>query len=235
MDSKVKPDAPFYEVGVPTGDDFGDKRMVWIDLETTHLKPVEGLILELGLAITDQWGEMISRRRWLVLEEGWHEKVTSMMDGDDTVSVMHRESGLLDEMLFISPEGLEGIEYVDKVAPEKWGSLAARPATVAKRAIEWLDEQGIRDKGQHELCGSTVSFDKGWLEARMPTLAEFFHYRVVDVSSLQIVCEKVSPAMAEFVPSGRKIHRVFPDLEDSIAKYKFFLDNFLFVPGEQSL
>lgn len=180
--------------------------IVWLDLETTGLDRTCDVILEVGLIVTDPLGEELMRASTLVHE---YSLEIALMNCDKFVLDMHTKSGLIEEL---------------NHAPS-----VIRPQEAESVIIAWLEE-GVRlEKGVHPLAGSTINFDRGFLESRMPTLFNWFHYRNIDVTTLKNICKMVNPRVYEATPPKREQHRAIPDLEETIEVYKFYLDNFLHV------
>ncbi len=75
------------------------------------------------------------------------------------------------------------------------------------------------------LCGNSINFDKRFIETYMPIVARRLHYRVIDVSSFML---GVSMYHGITIPKTREVtvHRVMPDLRDSIYYLKTYLDRF---------
>lgn len=130
--------------------------MVWLDLETTGLNPLEHRILELGLVVSDVNLNILATKAWVIRQGTPH-------IADEFVREMHTRSGLLAEL----------------------GSPSSTPIMeVEREAIDWLREQGI-DKGKYPMCGSSIQFDRKFTGLHLPTLDAFFHYRNIDVSTLK--------------------------------------------------
>jgi oligoribonuclease len=181
--------------------------MVWVDIETTGLNPSEDIILEIGLVITDFEGRVKDTWRSLVYEGDWAYGIEAM---SDLVKVMHQKSGLLDEFMDTAMEDRCDLTRVSEMA------------------IEWLGEHGLK-AGEHPMCGSSVHFDRRFLEYWGSDLVDWFHYRNVDVSTLKTICEMVNPPVAKNIPEKTGTHRPITDLDSSINEYRFYLDNFLHV------
>jgi len=69
----------------------------------------------------------------------------------------------------------------------------------------------------------------------MIVLNSFFTYRNIDVSTLKELCMRFNPDLyaaikVEFKKEDAK-HRVLPDLDATLAEFRVYLDNFLFVPS----
>ena len=60
----------------------------------------------------------------------------------------------------------------------------------------------------------------------MPTLARFFHYRNIDVTSVKLLAKIWSDIGEANVKNDSK-HRALDDVRDSIQELKFYKENFL--------
>lgn len=74
------------------------------------------------------------------------------------------------------------------------------------------------------LCGSTPSFDRGFLRVEMPELEAHFHYRHVDVSTIGELARRWYPvAYATGPGAGQpKPHRALPDILASIELLRHY-------------
>ena len=77
---------------------------------------------------------------------------------------------------------------------------------------------------QSPLCGSSVSHDRRFMIKHMPKLANFFHYRHIDVSSFKEVIKRWHPKAEEFKKTSS--HRALDDIKESVNELKFYRDNF---------
>lgn len=169
--------------------------LAWVDVETTGLDPDTGFLLEVGVILTN--GDLAELDRTSVLIKAPPNLRATM---DDEVYEMHHK-GLL--------EACEsGIGTMDRENAQTY-------------LCRWLNE---RVKEPPVMAGSTVSFDRAWLKAKMPLFEQQFHYRNVDVSTLRELNRRW-----EFAPEwegDRDLHRSLPDLEDSIAQLKLYREAF---------
>jgi oligoribonuclease len=220
-------DVTFRETWVADNADLFASEMVWLDLETTGLDRQEDMILELGLVITDRWGHKKASFRSLVEDDGTIECMSMLehakVDGDENGSFvydMHKKSGLWDELRTIQLGGDESME------------LGLMQHEVSERAVAFLKEHA-GDAGLLPMCGSTISFDRGFLEGDMPDLNSWFHYRNIDVTTLKNLCRMHNPRVYSSVPqvpANEKKHRVLDDLDASIEEYIYYLNEFLLIP-----
>jgi oligoribonuclease (3'-5' exoribonuclease) len=133
---------------------------------------------------------------------------------------MHQKSGLLKAL------------RMARIHPEK-GRLF--PARVSIDIVDWLNERlGWADgppsniKERFPLSGSTPHFDRGFLQADLPIVNNWFHYRVgVDVSGTRELAKTVNPAILEDQPVKQEMHLPVPDMVDSVKLYRFLLKNFI--------
>lgn len=172
----------------------------FIDLETTGLAytgPVPDLVLEVGIVITDEHYKPAIMKSWLCNPPypAWEGRLT------EVVQEMHTKSGLLQRLA----DG-HGMPY-EKVEQE---------------AIEFLMTHEATGKPMY---GNTVHFDRGMLLNWMPTLADTFHYRNVDISSIKEWFRAQWPDHS-YPPSNPedKKHRAIDDLMESIKELAYYTD-----------
>lgn len=56
----------------------------------------------------------------------------------------------------------------------------------------------------------------------MPNLDKFLHYRIVDVSSVRLLCENLNPTLFKQKPKKKLNHRALDDIIESIEELKFY-------------
>lgn len=169
-----------------------DKPIVWIDLETTGLNPREDAILEIAVVVTDGDLAVAQLGPNLVVH---HDPADLVMD--DYVRDMHTKNGLLADL----ESGLALDEVERRVLA--WVSQFAEPKTVP-------------------MAGSSIHFDRRFIEEHMPTLLDWFHHRVIDVSSFNECYERWAPQIKARAPESRDVHRAQEDIIDSIDRLRFY-------------
>lgn len=193
-----------------------EERFVWIDTETTGLYPQKGVPLELGFIITDLDLNLIDKAHWLIYEDKWDgQKMYEAPNVDQFVLDMHDKSGLWKELEIGHGEPLTFVQ---------------------NEATLWLRDNGVKDQ-KDPMCGSSVQFDRLWAEEWFENVFNLFSYRNIDISTLKELMKRFAPdiyaEMAESADySKRELHRVIPDLEDTIAEFKFYRKEFLYVPSD---
>jgi oligoribonuclease len=167
-------------------------RLIWIDLEMTGLKPEEHVILEIASVVTDDQLEIVAEGPNIAVNV--QEEALDHME--DWSRVQHEKSGLLDRVR----NSLD----VCRSAEEK--------------TLEFLSEYG--DKGESPLCGNSVGHDRRFLYEHMPRLEAFFHYRIIDVSSIKELVKRWYPQVRPF--QKRKSHLALDDIKESIEELKYY-------------
>lgn len=173
------------------------KFLLWVDLETTCLVPRGGRILEIAAILTDYDLKEISRFHSLV----HHSRRAILLACDDYVLQMHLNTGLIQEIGKLSVDAQEALSQQN----------------VGLDFHAWIDGLPCNPKNIN-LAGSTVGFDKSWIEEHWPYVMNLIHYRVLDVSSLLLAW----PELADRFPKEEKpdTHRAMVDIEASIALMK---------------
>lgn len=172
-------------------------RWFWLDLEMTGLDAQQDVILEIAALVTDANLNLIAEGPSLVISQP-AEKLALMDDWNKTT---HKNSGLLD------------------LVRQSQISLAQAEQQILSFARAHCELQVA------PLCGNSIYQDRLFLIKHMPSLNNFLHYRVVDVSTVKILVqnwynfEKVNY-------TKNNTHRGLADIYESIAELKFYRQNF---------
>lgn len=169
-----------------------NKKLIWIDLEMSGLDYHKDVILEIATIITDEELNVIAEGPSLVIHHG-----ASVLENMDEWCIQHH-----------AKTGLTQAVQESKVSMEEAEQLT----------LDFIKEHC--DPLSAPLCGNSVWFDKIYLTKDMPELAQFFHYRIVDVSSFKTVLNMWSSNPICFPKS--KTHRALDDIRESIAELKHY-------------
>ncbi len=105
-------------------------------------------------------------------------------------------------------------------------------ALARKNFMDWSAKMEMN--GKDPMAGSNVQFDRSILlhhffQGDMEDMQKRFHYRNIDVSSTKESVKRWSPDI-NILDFKRNLHRVTPDLEDSIAEMRYY-QNMIFSPA----
>lgn len=168
-------------------------RLAWVDCEMTGLDPERDVILEIACVITDKSLQLVEAGPSIVINQP--KRVLDRMG--TWCKRQHGKSGLVEEVL---------------------------KSTVANDQAEKAILTFVRKhclKGVSPLCGNSVWYDRIFLARHMPTLNTFFHYQIVDVSSIKLLAKYWYPKEAK-PPSKSDTHRAMPDILESIEELRWY-------------
>lgn len=178
-------------------------KLIWIDLEMTGLDPKKDTILEIATIITDNQLRLIAEGPHIIIHQT-DEVVNNM---NPWCVEHHGKTGLTD---------------------------AVRASTIS---LQEAEQQTLDFLTQHcdpkttPLCGNSVWQDKFFMLEHMPQLMNFFHYRIVDTTSIkQIVRIWFGD---KFLYKKNNVHRALDDIKESIAELKYYRDE-VFKISDQS-
>ena len=134
-----------------------------------------------------------------ILAEG---PVLAVNQSDELLAKIHTENGL-----------------IERVKASKLTERAAELQTLdfLKR---WVP------KGASPICGNSVAQDKRFLFKYMPDLADYFHYRHLDVSTLKELASRWKPEMLKGFKK-QNTHLALDDIRESINELKFYREHFI--------
>ena len=166
-----------------------------MDLEMTGLDVERHVIVEIATLVTDDELRIVAEGPDLVLRATPGE----LAEMSDFVRSMHTHSGLLTK-----------IEHSAVAVPE-----------AEQLTLEFLKSAGVPPKTV-PLCGNSIGTDRRFLQAYMPTLEDYFHYRNVDVSTIKELGQRWYPSAMAQRPEKNSVHRALDDIKESIAELQFY-------------
>jgi oligoribonuclease len=175
-----------------------DDNLVWIDLEMTGLDPDTDQIIEIASVVTD--------KHLVVLAEG-------------PVFAIHQPDAVLDAM----------DEWNTRQHASSGLTARVRESSTTAPEAEQLTLDFLRryaDQGKSPICGNSICQDRRFLVRHMPELAQFFHYRNLDVSSIKILASLWAPNVAARFDK-QATHLALADIHDSIRELRFYREHFL--------
>lgn len=176
---------------------FSTDNLIWIDLEMTGLDPEKERIIEIATIVTDS--------RLNVIAEG-------------PVMAVHQSDDLLNAMDSWNTKQHNGSGLVTRV---KTSTITESEAEA--KTIEFLKK--YVPAGKSPMCGNTVHQDRRFLTRYMPELEKYFHYRLLDVSTIKELAMRWAPQIYGGFQKDSK-HLALDDIRDSIEELKYYRENF---------
>jgi len=176
--------------------------LVWIDCEMTGLDLGKDALIEVAALVTGPELDVLGEGIDLVI----HADDAALDAMPEVVREMHAKSGLTDEV---------------------------RRSTVtmaqAEEAILAYIKQFVPNPRSAPLCGNSIATDRGFLARDMPTLDDFLHYRMIDVSSIKELARRWYPRVYFGQPQKGLAHRALADIRESIRELEYYRRT-IFVP-----
>lgn len=169
------------------------KNLIWIDLEMTGLDPLNHVIVEIAIVITNSDLDIIAKSESMAIS-ATEEELSYM---DEWCQEQHSKSGLLDR-----------IGNTDVIVSE-----------AETRMLDFVSE--YVDGGSSPMCGNSVHQDRRFMQKYMPKLEEFFHYRNIDVSTIKQLAGLWSVS-SETYKKPESEHLALSDVIDSINELKYY-------------
>jgi oligoribonuclease len=170
-----------------------------LDLEATGLDCTKGSILELGIAVFNKNLELEgSFNRVITPLPGYEDDFSKL---DPVVVEMHTKNGLFDDIragigVTCNQAELDAMSFLDRWPGQKF-----------------------------MLVGNSVYLDRWWLKEHMPKLEARFMRHIIDVSSLNRVCELFNKKLFNGRPRYSNVHRAYDDAEYSMSVLRYYRDN----------
>lgn len=167
--------------------------LIWIDMEMSGLNPETDRVLEIAIVITDAQLNTVAEAPVLVIHQP--DAVLDVMDNWNKST--HRKSGLIDRV---------------------------KASTLTEAQAE---EQMIAFLAQHvpsgvsPICGNSVHQDRRFLVKYLPKLDAYFHYRLIDVSTLKELARRWKPEVLDGMVKHGK-HEALADIHESIEELRYY-------------
>ncbi|MGU3501042.1 oligoribonuclease [Mycobacterium sp. C31M] len=181
------------------------EELVWIDCEMTGLDLKSDKLIEIAALVTDADLNVLGEGIDVVI----HADADDLSGMVEVVAKMHRSSGLDKEVL---------ASEVDL-------------ATAETLVLDYIRSH-VKSAKTAPLCGNSIATDRGFIARDMPTLDEYLHYRMIDVSSIKELCRRWYPRIYFGQPEKGLAHRALADIHESIQELKYYRRTaFVAAPG----
>lgn len=169
-------------------------RIVWIDLEMSGLDPVSHKIVEAACVVTDSDLNVVAQGPAIVI----HYPPEELRNMSAWCQEAFGKSGLLDEI----QSSTTRIEEADQLLYE----------FVAQHC----------EKATAPVAGNSVGMDRQFITQHMPKLAQYLHYRTIDVSTVKELAKRWYPSQFSKAPKKVLQHRALSDILESIDELRYY-------------
>ena len=169
--------------------------LVWIDCEMTGLDLKTDRLIEIAVLVTDADLNVLGDGLDVVI----HADDGALSSMVDVVKQMHTRSGLVEEVR----------------------TSTVDVATAEEMALDYIRGH-VKQAKTAPLAGNSIATDRGFIARDMPTLDDYLHYRMIDVSSIKELCRRWYPRIYYGQPQKGLAHRALADIHESIRELKYY-------------
>lgn len=160
----------------------------------TGLEPAKHVIVEIATLITDDELNIVAEGPELVI----HATDDQLAGMEPVVVDMHTKSGLLEQI--------------------KSSTITLEDA--GAQTLAFLKEH--LKEGAVPLCGNSIGMDRRFLDAYLPEIENYLHYRSVDVSTIKELSRRWYPEVLNKAPRKAVSHRALDDIKESIDELRHY-------------
>ncbi len=177
---------------------YSADNLIWIDLEMTGLDPEKERIIEMAVIVTDSQLNVIAESPVIAI----HQSDNLLNAMDDWNTKQHNASGLV---------------------------ARVKESQVSETQAEAMMLQFLKQyvpAGKSPMCGNTIYQDRRFLSRYMPELEKYFHYRLLDVSTLKELAFRWAPEVYAGVKKESK-HLALDDIRESVEELRYYRKHLL--------
>ncbi|UAA38737.1 oligoribonuclease [Paraneptunicella aestuarii] len=172
---------------------YSENNLVWIDMEMSGLNPDTDKVLEIASIVTDAQLNILAEGPVIAVHQG--DDVLDSMDEWNTNT--HGNSGLI----------------------ARCKASSVNEDAAVQQTLDFLKQ--YVPVGVVPLCGNSIGQDRRFMVRHMPELDEFFHYRMIDVSTVKELVRRWKPEILDgFTKKGS--HQALDDIRESIMELDYY-------------
>ncbi|KAH7712237.1 oligoribonuclease [Aphelenchoides avenae] len=180
-------------------------RIIWVDCEMTGLDIDKNRLVEIACIVTDGQLKQLAEFGPVAIQQ----PPEVMQDMSEWCQETFAKNGLL--------ERIKTSEHTEQAAEQM--------------VLDFLREH--TEKGKCPMAGNSIHMDRVFISRYMPKLADHFHYRSIDVSTIKELTRRwYSPEELNRKPEKQCTHLALDDIRESIAELTFYKDQVFRHPGE---
>jgi len=167
-------------------------KLIWVDLEMTGLDPEKDKIVEIATLVTDA-------------------NLDGLAEGPDLV--IYQPPVVVDNMNDWCQEHFAASGLLNAIHDSKISLEEAEEKTLSFLKENCPPKTAL-------FAGNSVHIDREFIRIHMPKLAEFMHYRIIDVTTIKELTLRWYPD----TPVFKKVepHRALDDILESIDELKYY-------------
>lgn len=174
--------------------DLNIKPIVWIDCEMTGLDLQKDRLMEIACLVTDSNLKVIAEGPNIII----HQPDALLETMDSWCTKTHTETGLLQQ---------------------------CRESKISEQEAEEMVLTFLRSNVKRKeapLGGNTIYMDRLFLRLQMPSIDEYLHHRLIDVSSIKELCSRWNANISKNAPGKKQAHRALDDIYETIEELQYY-------------
>lgn len=176
-------------------------RLIWIDTETTSIRPRDGQLLEVAMTLTDMQGRErpadareAGAWRWIIR----HDAIRLTPLTAYAITDLHVRNGLIDDV---------------------FGDKSETASSAAEGILDTLTD--LAERYVLHPAGTNVQFDIDWIHAALGLTLDQLDYHRLDMSGIRIFARQTIPDRPNHPAT---IHRALDCLTRDITEYRTIID-----------
>lgn len=198
--------------------------ILWIDAETNGLMSDPGTVpFEIAAIITDRYGNTLDVFDSTVIDATDDKMAAAIGSMGEFVRNMHTETGLLERLTSGEARPLPEVDAALAAWVSPWFPARHVMLDDGSKSPTLLDD-GIAYRGANVAGNSVGGFDLPLLGRFFPETHALCSYRVLDVTSIELMVRRERPDLHASMPEKKSDHTAMVDIQASIDQYRWYTD-----------